>query len=167
MISVIAGTSLYYVQNMWYFKKEKRKKERKKFFIENEEFNQSVLEKELFTSIKRYLCLTIGLLGHPEGQVEIGPHSRPAIPHRSSPGHLLWIFRTSFYKNTYGNYPLNRADLKKMPKIFNSYVDFISKQLTYSKLHNILQSMSPMTPKHQKYITRRQHTASKHKFVHL
>ena len=52
--------------------------------------------------------------------------------------------------------------------MFNSYIDFIGKQMTYSKLHNILQSMAPMTPKHyQKNVTRRQHTASKHKFVHL
>ena len=34
---------------MWYFQKKKKKE---KFFIENEELNQSVLEKELFTSIK-------------------------------------------------------------------------------------------------------------------
>ena len=30
----------------------KKKKKKEKFFIENEELNQSVLEKELFTSIK-------------------------------------------------------------------------------------------------------------------
>ena len=56
-------------------KKKKKKKEKrkiKKLFIDNEELNQILFEKGLFTSIKGHLCLTKWHLGHPEGQVEVG-----------------------------------------------------------------------------------------------
>ena len=35
------------------------------------EFNQIVLQKEFFASIKEHLCLTKGHLDNPEGQVKV------------------------------------------------------------------------------------------------
>ena len=40
------------------------------------EFNQIVLQKEFFASIKEHLCLTKGHLDNPEGQVEVEPPNR-------------------------------------------------------------------------------------------
>ena len=40
------------------------------------EFNQIVLQKEFFASIKEHLCLTKGHLDNPEGQVKVVPPNR-------------------------------------------------------------------------------------------